>query len=154
MNADELKKDYAVFEKKYNLPKFEVLNEEFEIEKIKRKSGILLKMIRKVMTEKIINSMNFIEMVLNPMNAPRIYLPYIKSMTSKDKEEVDKLYNALSDVVLNSLGLEIDYSEKNEADAIIEICRKWEESKPAFRKLVKGIQNPAAAATRERSYFG
>lgn len=154
MNADELKKDYAVFEKKYGLPKFELLNEEFEIEKIKRKSGILLKMVRKVMMEKIINSMGFIEMVLNPMNAPRIYLAYIKSMTSKDKEDIDKLYGSMSEVVLDSLGLEIDYSEKKEAEMIIGICRKWDEVKPAFRKLVKDIQKPAAAATRERSYFG
>ena len=154
MNVNELEKQYDALAKKYKLPAFKELNEDFEIEKIKRRSGILIKTIRKVMMEKIINSMSFLEMLLNPIVAPRVYLIYIKSMTSEDKTEIDRIYGVLSEIVLDSLELEIEYSEKREAEMINEICKKWNSVKPGFIKVIKDLKKPATSVTREKSYFG
>jgi hypothetical protein len=154
MDVNELEKHYDAFSKKYKLPEFKGLNEDFEIEKIKRRSGILIKTIRKVMMEKIINSMSFLEMLLNPVSAPRVYLIYIKSMTSEDKTEIDRIYGVLSEVVLNSLELEIEYSEKREAEMINEICKKWNSVKHGFIKIIKDLKKPASSVVKEKSYFG
>ena len=70
MGLKELKKKYADLSKKYKLPNFVNLNEDFEVEKIERDTDLLLKAIRKVMMEKIVNSMSFLEMLLNPVNSP------------------------------------------------------------------------------------
>jgi hypothetical protein len=154
MDVNELEKQYESLAKKYKLPAFKELNENFEIEKIKRRSGILIKTIRKVMMEKVINSMSFLEMLLNPVSAPRVYLIYIKSMTSEDKNEIDRIYGVLSETVLNSLELEIEYSEKREAEMINEIYKKWNSVKPGFVKVIKDLKKPASSVTRERNYFG
>ena len=154
MNLAELKKNYAVFEKKYKLPSFAELNENFEIEKIRKGRETLARTIRKTMMEKIINSLGFVEMLLNPINAPRIYLVYIKSMNSEDKKEIDKIYSSLSVLVIGSMKLEIDYSEKDEADMIKHIAKEWNSIKPSFRKVIKNMQNPVSSAPKEKSYFG
>ncbi len=155
MNLAELKKLYAGLEKKYELPSFEELNRNFEIEKIRRGQVNLLKTIRKTMMEKIINSMGFMETLLNPMNAPRIYLVYMKSMSNEDRAEVEKIYSILGDLVLGSMGLEIDYDEKKEAEMIKKVVKDWESIKPGFRKIIENMQKPASAsASKEKSYFG
>jgi ABC-type transport system involved in cytochrome bd biosynthesis fused ATPase/permease subunit len=106
------------------------------------------------MMEKIVNSMGFMETLLNPMNAPRIYLVYIKSMTQEDKNEIEKVYSSLADLVMGSFKLEIDYSEKEEAEMIKAIVKEWNSVKPSFRKIIASMQNPVSSVTKEKSYFG
>lgn len=154
MDIDQLKKAYEILEKKYKLPSFKELNENFEIEKIRRGHDLLVRIIRKTMMEKVINSLGFSEALLNPVNAPRIYLVYIKSMTAEDKSDLDKIYSTLSELVINSLGLEIDYSEKEEAEMINKIVKAWNSIKPSFRKVIAKMQNPVASVSKEKSYFG
>lgn len=155
MNLIELKKKYAILEKKYSLPSFTKLNEEYGIESIRKYEETLLKSIRKLMIDRLVSYIGFLEVLLNPMNAPRLYLAYIKSMTNEDKKEVEKLYGKLSDIILESMSVEIDYSEKEEAEMIKKITKVWDELKPDFRKLISKVQKPAdSQATKERTYFG
>ena len=155
MDLKELKSKYAELAGKYKLPKFEELNENFEIERSKRIGETLLRTIRKVMMEKIVNSAGFLEFLLNPVNAPRMYMIYLKSMKQEDMKEIDKVYGELSALILSSLKLEVDYSEKGEAEAIKQIAKKWEEVKPGFRKIFSDIQKPEKSEERkEKTYFG
>ena len=154
MDLKDLKKLYGELAGKYKLPSFSELNEDFEIEKIKRGEETLLRTVRKTMMEKIVNSMNFLEFLLNPVNAPRLYLPYIKSMTSDDRKDIDELYGKLAEVMLAALGLEIEYSEKGEAEMIKRASNVWNESKPGFNKIIAKLQKPVTFEKKERSYFG
>ena len=92
MKLKDLKEKYEVLAKKHKLPGFEELNANFEIENIRKESEILIRVIRKVMMTKITNFMNFIEMVQNPVNAPRFYHAFIRAMGVDDKKELDKIY--------------------------------------------------------------
>ena len=151
----DLEKDYAAFEKKYKLPTFKELNENFEIEKIDRESKTLLRTIRKVIIEKLVNSLGFVELLLNPVNAPRMYYSYLKTLTQEDKNELDKVYSVLSNVVLSAIELEIDYDEKEEAEMIKRIYKDWESVKPAFRKILGNMKKPEVSEVRkEKTYFG
>jgi hypothetical protein len=154
MNLKELKKAYEILQEKHKLPSFSELNENFEIEQIRKGEETLLRTIRKAMINKVANSMNFLEIILNPMNAPRLYLVYIKSITQEDKKEIEKLYSALSDLAIGSLKLEIDYSENEEAEMIKKIFKEWNSVKPEFRKMIVNMQKPASSIGKEKSYFG
>ena len=154
MNLTDLKKSYGVFEKKHKLPSFSELNENFEIEKIRRGQETLVRTFRKTMMDKIVNSMGFVESLLSPMNAPRMHMLYLKSISVEDKKELDRIYTVLSEIVLGSLKLEIDYSEKEEAEMIKRIFKDWNSVKPGFRKILSNMQKPVSAAPREKSYFG
>ena len=154
MNLMDLKNSYAILGKKYKLPSFSELNENFEIEKIRRGQETLVRTVRKTMMDKIVNSMGFVESLLNPMNAPRMHLLYLKSMSAEDKKELDKMDTVFSEIVLGSLKLEIDYSEKEEAEMIKKIFKDWNSVKPGFRKIISNMQKPVSVVQKEKSYFG
>lgn len=155
MDLSLLKSDYAKLEKKYKIPNFKKLDECFEISKLDTDTDTLLRAIRKLMMEKIVNSLSFVEMLSNPMNAPRMYMNFIKNMTSEDRKGLDKIYSGLSELSIFSLERELDYDEKKEAELIKEIFKRWENLRPDFRKILKSMQKPnASVSKRERNYFG
>ncbi|MBU0466253.1 MAG: hypothetical protein KJ718_01990 [Nanoarchaeota archaeon] len=155
MELNELKKEYAKLAKTYGLPSFNETDKCFEISKIDKESDTLLRAIRKVMMEKIVNSLGFVEMLLNPMNAPRMYLAYIKSIGFEDKKAIEKIYGTFADLSVVSLEREVDYGEKEEAELIKKIIKTWNELKPEFRKILKNMKKPNNdLKKRERSYFG
>src|SRR3989344_1115691 len=156
MELEEMKREYDVLAKKYGLSSFKDLNNDFEIEKLDKKSDTLLRAIRKLMMDKIVNSITFLEMLVNPINAPRMYLPYIRAMSVEDRKTIDDIYNVLAELSLLSLDLEIDSNEKGEAELIKKVCDKWNSLKPGFKDILKNIKQPKSQNNnkRERSYFG
>ncbi|MEK6850682.1 MAG: hypothetical protein AABX85_03855, partial [Nanoarchaeota archaeon] len=118
MDIKELRKSYETLAKKHKLPNFEYLNENFEIDKIEKDTECILRIIRKVMMEKVVNSLSFLELLVNPSNTPRIYLAYAHSISAEDRKIIEEIYTALGNISLISLDLEIDYSEKSEAEMI------------------------------------
>ncbi len=157
MDLATLKKRYAEIQKKYKLLPFSKLNEDFEIDKIDKETERIARAIRKAMIDKIVNSLNFLEMLLNQMNAPRLYLPFLRTMTPEDRKLIDEMYSKLGLLSILSLELEIDPSEKKEAEAIKKISQVWNSIKPDFKKIVEKIKNPVssqAVVKKEKSYFG
>ena len=150
----ELKKEYSLLEKKYKIPGFREINEDFEIDKIDKESDCLLRAIRKIMMEKIVNSMGFVEMLLNPVNAPRIYMAYLRSFNVQDRQLLEKIYGSLADLSLASLELEVEYSEKREAELIRLIHNTWNKIRPDFKTVLSNIKKPNNAVKRDKSYFG
>lgn len=154
MELPELAKRYLEIEAKHSLPKFEQMVEVFEIDKIDRDSPFFLRLVRKQIMEKLVNSMNFLEMLLNPVNAPRMYYSYLKSVSLEDKERINKIYGKLADLSLLSLSLEIDYDEQKEADLIKHSFKVWNELRPEFRKILENMIKPDNSVRKEKSYFG
>ena len=153
LKLDELKKEYGKLAEMHDLPDFKSLNEDFEIDKIDKDSDCLLRNVRKVIMEKIVSSLTFLEMLINPVNAPRIYFPYIQSMSADDKKMIDKLYGNLGELSIDSLALEIDYSERGEGEMIKKVFNSWKDIKPKFSKILADIRNPAIAEKQDRGYF-
>lgn len=154
MELEFLKKKYTDLAKKYSLPTFKALNDEFEIDKIDKETDNLLRLIRKVMMEKIVHSLTFLEMLLNPVNVPRIYLLFIKSLNSEDKTIIDKIYEKFGELSIQSLHLEIDSSDQKEAEMIKRIFNTWKEMKPYFLNLLMNKKKPTIVQKKEKSYFG
>lgn len=156
MNLIDLKKQYDSASKKYKLPSFEELNSNFEIDKIDKETDNLLKNIRKVMMDKVVNSLQFLDMLSNPVNAPRVYQQYLRSMSLEDKKEIDKIYDVLGILSLGSLDLEIDPSEIKEAELIKKILISWNSVKPSFRRILDNMKHPSVNGNskKEKSYFG
>ena len=150
-----MKKIYLQFEKKYNLPEFNELNKEFEIFKARKDRDFVLRSIRKVIMDKIVNALGFLEMLLTGMNAPRMYMPYLKTITNEDKKIMEDIYSKFAELSMLSLEREIEYSEKAEADLIKNSYKCWASVRPDFKKLLLHIKNPNMDISRkEKSYFG
>lgn len=151
-----MKREYEKLAKKYDLPSFEKLNCDFEIDKLDKDTDFLLRAIRKLIMEKVVNSMSFLDMLINPVNAPRMYLPYIRVMSADDRKTIDEIYSALADLSVLSLDLEIDSNEKGEAELIKKVYDKWNSLKDGFRKILGNMKAPKNLNNnrKERSYFG
>lgn len=158
MEVKELKKQFESMEKKFKLPSFRELDDNFEIFKVDRESDNLLRAVRKQMMEKIVNSLSFVEMLLNQVNAPRMYFTYMKTMSANDRKILEEIYKNFAELIVSSLQAEVIYHEKDEADLIREINKVWKENAANFSKILANIQKPNGDNTnsqkKERNYFG
>ncbi len=156
-DLSELKKDYEVLKKKYSLPKFEDLNEDFIIEKIDAKSDVLLKIIRKIILDKIYNIASFFDNLFSGQGVPRFYYSYLKNSTEEDKKKINDIYSKFGQLIKESLVLEAKSSEKDEADFVNKCYSVWRECQKDLIEITKKVAQENGSSTnekRERSYFG
>jgi len=89
-NLENLKEDYKEIQKKYDLPEFERLNEDFQIEKLAEiETDFLVREIRKFMADKFMNYLRFIESILNPVNVQMFVFSIIKSIGEEEKKKFE-----------------------------------------------------------------
>jgi hypothetical protein len=101
-----------------------------------------------------VNALNFLDMLLNPQQAPRIYLPFLKTMNREDTHDIEQLYSVFGALSVDCLALELSYTEADEAKMITRIATAWQEQKPAFLRLVAHIRSPAPVHQKPKSYAG
>jgi hypothetical protein len=141
-DLEELKIQYKRLQEKYNLPSFELLNQEFSIEKIAdSKTELLTKEIRRFIADKIYNYLRFIETLLNPVNAPMFIFSVIRSISAEDKIKITNIYGKLSDIDLELIRLDIDTSEKKDAEFIKQIYVSWQEIKKELIPILGSLKN-------------
>lgn len=156
-SLEEMKKDYEKLRSKYALPSFKELNEEFDIEKAaEHETECLIREIRKLVMEKVITYLRFIEMLLNPSNAPMFFFALVKGLTASDKRILEKLYDKLGSFEIEIIELDCNYDEKDEAEFIKKILGEWQEIKEDMLKLVEVLKHNWSQKSKkdERGYFG
>lgn len=153
---NRLKKQYVVLKKKYKLPEFSKLNEDFEIEKLQEnETDFLLREIRRTMVEKISVVLKFLEIMINPNeSSPAFVFAMIKEMKPEMKKSVENMYKELSVVEISSITLDLDYDEKLEAKFIKEHTKKWESTKKALRSLIISLDTVWKMESGKKSYVG
>ena len=157
MELDELKSGYKKVSGRYKIPLFKDLNECFEIDRIERYTDCILREVRKTMMDKIIGYIKFIEMIINPAQAPPMFMMFVKSITPDEKKIIDSVYEGFVELELRSLKLEIDYSEKAEAETIKIIFDTWNSSRENLRKVIGIMEKNWKSVGSEkkiRDYFG
>ena len=153
----ELKKNYKGLQAKYKLPKFSFMNENFEIEKLaEQETDFLLREIRKLISEKAVAYLRFVEMLLNPSNAPFFFFGLVKNFSSADRKIVEKIYEKLIEFEIDAMSIDNEYSEKREAEFIRKTVEKWQDVKQDMKELIDAIKKSwqAKKEKSEKSYFG
>lgn len=152
----KLKEEYSKLQKKYSLPDFDKLNEDFKIEKIAQtETDFLVREIRESIGETLENFLRFLEVVLNPVNAPMFLFPIIKSLSAEEKNKLSELYKKLSKLEIEAIKL-MNYSEKKEAEFIKNSYKFWQEIKRDFAKIIESVENKLDIKVEktEKGYFG
>ena len=153
----KLKESYKILEEKYNLPSFEKLNEEFQIEKIAEyETDFILKEIREAITTKLINYLRFIESLINPSNGPMFMFAVIKTLTTNEKEKLSELYKKIAKADIDLIKLDLEYSEEKEAEAIKKYSDMWQEIKKELLGIIDVIKKNWDAKIEDagKGYFG
>ncbi len=154
-SLDKLKQEYNKLKENYDLPEFSEMNKVFDIEEICIETDFLLRKIRRIVSEKISGLLRFIEIILNPSNAPIFIFKLIKKMNEEDKKQLREIYDILGSLELGVVRLDLDYNEIKEVEFI----------KKAYVFLNKGINykllkiidkmsNSGEEKKEKSSYFG
>jgi len=152
-----LKNNYEKERKRYKLPTFQQLNEEFEIERVAdHETDMLLRDIRKAITEKAVAFLRFLELVLNPTNAPFFMFAILKNLTAPDKKLIEGIYQKLCEFEIKAISLDMDYNEKSEAEFIKYAAKQWQSMHNEMKELGDVISKAwhASSEKKERNYFG
>lgn len=152
-----LKREYEKIREKHNLPSWKEINEDFEIEKLQDKeTDMLIRDIRRTMLEKSMSYVRFIEMFLNPGNAPMFFLALIKNIENDERKMLNDLYSELGKQEISSLSLDNDFNEEKEAEFIKKVFQDWKSIKQRFGRIISEIQNSweKKETRKEKGYLG
>ena len=141
-NIEDLKKQYKKLKEKYNLPEFTELNKLFSIEETEIETEFLLRKIRRTMSEKISAYLRFIDVLLNPSNAPIFFFKLVKRLDKDDSDIISKIYEKLGSFEIEIISLDLEYSDKKEAKFINKLYKTFnEEIKEDFLKIIEKLNN-------------
>lgn len=156
-DLEKLKENYKKIEKTYHLPDFDKLNAEFSIEKIaENETDFLIREVARIMAEKFSNYLRFVELVLNPSNAPMFIFSLIKTMGEEEKKKFSEIYKELARIELSLIELDVNFSEKNEADFINSSYKTWMNMKKSFIEVIEKIKSnwDNKSDNGSKAYFG
>jgi hypothetical protein len=137
----DLKLAYNKLGKKYSLPEFEKLSEDFDIEKISEKEpNFLAREIRRIINEKISGYIHVFEILINPTSPPLFIFSILKNISTKDKEKIRDIYKTLSKTQIEIMKLDTIYKEKSEIKFINETFNMWQETKLTIYKLIENFE--------------
>jgi len=140
-DLQRLKEVYRGFQIKYDLPSFEKLNEDFQIEKAAElETDFVLREVRRYITDKFFNYLRFIESILSPSNAPMFVFAITKTLGLKERENLIELYKKIAKVDIDLIELDIQYSEEKEANSIKKYYEMWQNIKKDFLEIVEVIK--------------
>lgn len=157
ITLNQLKENYAVFEKRYSLPSFDELNREFSIEVLtETQTDFLIRGVRKILAEKVVFFSKFIEVILNPSEGGSLFIFSItKTLKQEDRQVLAGIYEKISKFEIESIKRDIDYSEEEEAVFVKKIHSFWDESKKPLLEILEIINSNWENKTgkSEKSYF-
>ncbi|MFC1666198.1 hypothetical protein ACFLZF_00605 [Nanoarchaeota archaeon] len=156
-NIDELKKDYQIIQDKYNLPCFEELNKDFCIEKLSEiETDYLIREIRKLIADKFVSYLKFVETLLHPVNVPIFILSIVRLIDNKDKAKLSKIYEKLAKSEIEIVELDLVFCETKEAEFINNSYSLWQEIREDLLVFIRKIKNDwnVKPQINEKNYFG
>jgi len=152
----DLEAEYLELSKKHNLPNFQQLCEDFDIEKISEKeTSFLAREIRRTINEKISAYIHLFETLINPQSPPLFVFTILKNMSEKEKQQIQEFYKVLSKTQLQIMKLDTVYSEQKEIEFINASFKTWQEMKTKINKLFESFETnfENGDTSNKRSYF-
>jgi len=152
----EFKKAYQELEKKHTLPSFSNLDDYFEVSRLELQGDKVLRDIRKVVIDKVVEYARLIEMLINPSNAPGMFAQFAKVLGLDDRRLLEKVYEKLVSLELQAIESDLGYNEKKEAELIMNVYTFWNSSLDDLKQIVGLMRRnfESKSVKRERSYFG
>ncbi len=154
---EELKRKYESLRKKYNLPEFSKLNEDFEIERVAEKeTDFVMRETRKVMMDKVLAYLRFVELLISPTNAPLFFLALVKGINGEEKKIFERIYERLGIMEIDVIELDNEYSEKAEAEFVKKTHAEWQEIKKSMQSVVEGLRRGwnQTSTKKDKNYLG
>lgn len=154
----ELRKKYNELQKKYGLPSYDGLDSDFELLYVSPITEINfpLRFIRRRINDKLAFFCSMLQGVLQPNPSSLIALQESKFLDEDDSKKVRKLLKEMMFMERQSLLFDINHSEKDEAELIKDVFKKWPGIKKQVHEIFSKIKEnwKKEIKKKEESYFG
>ena len=156
----DVKKEYESLKKKYNLPDYDSIDNEFELLYIGEIKEIKfpLRFIRRRINDKIALICNIVQTLIQPNPGSIINLQESVFLSKEDKLRYTHLLKDLMETERTSLRLDFDFDERKDAVFIKEALKKWTEYKQEIvkltDKLIEGWKKLEIKKEQKDRYFG
>jgi len=141
MNIKEI---YQKFKRKYNLPDFDDIDNEFEISTIEEEH-FLLREIRRKMHDKLSTLSKFLKQILFP-EADIIDMHESRTFTDEEREKIYSLFRTILYLLRQNMLTALDESDQKTADYIKLVWQKWKTIKKESKWI---IEKSAKSWTKE-----
>ena len=136
---NEMKEAYQKLS--YELPSFEELEENFDIDKISdRNHKFLLLNIRRVMVEKFSSYSQLFEALLNQVSQSRLLLRILKKLDNEIKDKLREYCDKLLNYQYEAIKMELVWDEKKEANFVNKKFKEWNKMKDEILELMNSIE--------------
>ena len=122
--VNEIEKEYNKLPKKYRLPKFKELNNEFEIGDLENTSFLLRNVLRKI-AEKLEFYANLINDVMQPDTSSLSSMHETRFFTDEEKNDMYSLFKKLMKTYRSIIELVLDNDEKKQAEFLNKFFKDW-----------------------------
>ena len=150
-----MRKEYDLLKSEFNLPSFDDLNKDFDIEDISKDDNILREIVKKI-NGVVDFYINFLEDVIHPDS--RYYSLKEANVLDKDLRLLAvKIYNKLMYLNRSGLSLNLDYSKKDASLRIINVFNEWQSLKKDLLSIVIVLKDSWLnhnEAKHDGGYFG
>ena len=123
----DIEEEYDHLSKKYGLPDFDAMSQDFDIEKLYDKNtSYLAREIRRIINEKISAYLHLFETLLNPRGSPVFILKILSNISKSDKHSIQAIYKMLTEIQIQIMKLDTIYSEESEIQFIKKTFTEWQ----------------------------
>lgn len=157
LDLEKLKIDYESKRILFNLPSYNEMAKEFEIEKVSEKeTDFLLREVRRAVIEKVSAYIHLFETILSPSSGSLLIFSILKSLNEEDKKTIRGIYKKLTKTQISAIKLDTSYDEILEAEFINKMYKEWQELKrpiiELFEKFEKNFETDISPGNN--CYFG
>lgn len=128
---------YEELKEKYNLPDYDALNFEFELDK---DAKFILRDIRRKINTKINAFLDILEGVLQPEASSLSQMYEINFITEKGKQKVLDFYKKLMKISRNSDEIAINLDESQESEFIKKVFAEWNDIKSEMLLIIQKMK--------------
>lgn len=148
-----IEEQYGKLKKKYNLPEFEELDNEFEISSIENEKFLLREIINKIVDRTDFFS-RFFEDLLQPDPSLLRSMHEANIFNDEERKVIYSLYKKLMVIIRQSVEVSLNRSEKEEANFIKKTFDGWKGLKTSISKIVDKIKNSWKKETYSKEELG
>jgi hypothetical protein len=150
--SDKFKDQYQRVQKKFNLPSFEQLDQEFDIGSLEE-SNFPLRQIRRQISEVLETYAKLLEELMHPESSIS-GLYELKELTDADKDALFDNYRHLIRLLRYSLEIALKNSEQDDAAFINDLVKQWPLMRKSLLPLAKKLKDSWEHETAKKEDLG
>ena len=148
MPSKDIEKQYNELRKKFKLPEFKDLDNEFEISDLEETNFLLKAIIRRI-AERFDFYTTMLEEVLQPDTSNLYAMHETRFFDENEKKQMYDLYSRLMNFNRQSIEVTLENNEKNAVDFINSIFNEWN----GLKQELLGVINKMKSSWKTETYI-